>query len=48
MIIKTKKKGQGHICPINTKVQYSCCEEDIYTNVDECGCASNFDNYNMQ
>ena len=49
-----------HICPINTKVinnhifkhvyipQYSCCEEDVYTNVDECGCSnfSNFDNFN--
>ena len=46
-----------HICPINTKIinnhifkhvyipQYSCCEEDVYTNVDECGC-SNFDNFN--
>ena len=44
-----------HICPINTKIinnhifkhvyipQYSCCEEDVYTNVDECGCMSNFD-----
>ena len=44
-----------HICPINTKVinnhifkhvyipQYSCCEEDVYTNVDECGCMPNID-----
>ncbi len=39
-----------HICPINTKVinnhiykhvyvpQYSCCEEDVVTNMDECPC----------
>lgn len=39
-----------HICPINTKVinnhiykhvyipQYSCCEEDMVTNLDECSC----------
>lgn len=39
-----------HICPINTKVinnhiykhvyvpQYTCCEEDVVTNVDECPC----------
>lgn len=47
-----------HICPINTKIinnhifkhvyipEYSCCEEDVYTNVDECGC-SNVDFNNM-
>ncbi len=47
-----------HICPINTKIinnhifkhvyipEYSCCEEDIYINVDECGC-SNVDFNNM-
>lgn len=40
-----------HICPINTRIinnhiykhvykpQYSCCEENVYTNMDECGCA---------
>ena len=44
-----------HICPINTKIinnhiykhvyipQYSCCEEDVITNVDECPC--NMSNY---
>ena len=44
-----------HICPINTRVinnhiykhvyipQYSCCEEDVITNVDECPC--NMSNY---
>ena len=44
-----------HICPINTRVinnhiykhvyipQYSCCEEDVVTNVDECPC--NMSNY---
>ncbi len=48
-----------HICPINTKVinnhifkhvyipQYSCTEEDVYTNVDECGCMSNFNETNF-
>ena len=46
-----------HICPINTRIinnhiykhvyipQDSCCEEDIVTNVDECGCANNFNFY---
>lgn len=46
-----------HICPINTRIinnhiykhvyipQYSCCEEDIVTNIDECGCANNFNFY---
>lgn len=46
-----------HICPINTRIinnhiykhvyipQYTCTEEDVYTNVDECGCANNFDMY---
>lgn len=45
-----------HICPINTKIinnhifkhvyvpQYSCCEEDVYTNIDECGGCSNLNN----
>ena len=44
-----------HICPINTRVinhhiykhvyipHYSCCEEDVITNVDECPC--NMSNY---
>ena len=44
-----------HICPINTKIinnhifkhvyipQYSCCEEDIVTNVDDC-CGNMFNN----
>jgi len=43
-----------HICPINTKVinnhiikhvyipQYSCYEEDVVTNVDDCGCNNMF------
>lgn len=47
-----------HICPINTKIinnhiykhvyipQYTCSEEDIVTNVDECGCSGNFGFYN--
>ena len=46
-----------HICPINTKIinnhiykhvyipQYTCSEEDIVTNIDECGCSNNFDFY---
>ena len=46
-----------HICPINTRIinnhiykhvyipQYSCCEEDIVTNIDECGCANNYNFY---
>lgn len=46
-----------HICPINTKIinnhiykhvyipQYTCTEEDVYTNMDECGCAGNYDFY---
>lgn len=57
MIIKSTKKGQEHICPINTKIinnhiykhvyipQYTCSEEDIVTNIDECGCSNNFDFY---
>jgi len=46
-----------HICPINTRIinnhiykhvyvpQYTCTEEDIVTNIDECGCGNNFDFY---
>ena len=45
-----------HICPINTRVinnhiykhvyipQYTCCEEDVVTNVDDCSC-NNMSNY---
>ena len=45
-----------HICPINTKIinnhiykhvyipQYSCCEEDVMTNLDEC-CCNMYNNY---
>ena len=44
-----------HICPINTKIinnhiykhvykpQYSCTEEDVVTNIDDCCGQSNFD-----
>lgn len=43
-----------HICPINTRVinnhiykhvyipQYTCCEEDVVTNVDDCSCNNMF------
>lgn len=46
-----------HICPINTRIinnhiykhvyrpQYTCSEEDVVTNLDECGCQNNFDFY---
>lgn len=45
-----------HICPINTRVinnhiykhvyipQYTCCEEDVVTNLDDCSC-NNMSNY---
>ena len=45
-----------HICPKNTRVinnhiykhvyipQYTCCEEDVVTNVDDCSC-NNMSNY---
>lgn len=45
-----------YICPINTRVinnhiykhvyipQYTCCEEDVVTNVDDCSC-NNMSNY---
>lgn len=47
-----------HICPINTKIinnhiykhvyipQYSCCEEDVVTNLDECSCSGMYGNFN--
>lgn len=45
-----------HICPINTRIinnhiykhvyvpQYSCCEEDVVTNLDECNGNNFFQN----
>ena len=47
------KKGQGHVCPMNTKIinnhifkhtyqpHYTCCEENTVTNV-QCGSCCNF------
>lgn len=47
---------QGHICPINTRIinnhiykhvyrpHYTCEEENMITNLDECGC-NNMYNY---
>jgi hypothetical protein len=54
-ILKNKsiKKGQGHVCPINTRIInhhifkhtyspcYTCCEENTCCNVYE-GCCNNF------
>ena len=47
------KKGQGHVCPINTRIvnnhiykhtyqpRYSCCEENTVTN-EQCGSCCQF------
>lgn len=53
MIIKSSKKGQTHIVPINTRVInhhiykhsytpcYTCCEENVVSNVYD-GCPNQF------
>lgn len=53
MIIKSIKKGQGHVCPVHTHVinrhiykhtytpEYSCSEENQVINLDNNGCAGN-------
>lgn len=52
-MIKSIKKGQGHVCPIHTRVvnnhiykhtyvpEYTCSEENVCTNIDEC-CSNKF------
>jgi len=52
-MIKYDKKGQGHVCPIRTRIinhhvfkhtyqpDYSCCEENVCEHV-QCGSCCNF------
>ena len=51
--LKYSIKGQGHVCPINTKIinnhiyrhtyqpRYTCSEENVVSNV-QCGSCCNF------
>ena len=44
------KKGQGHVCPIRTRIinhhvyrhtyrpEYSCCEENVVSNINQGSC----------
>ena len=53
MLIKYNKKGQGHVCPIHTKIinhhvykhtyrpSYTCSEENTVSNV-QCGSCCNY------
>lgn len=55
LVLKNKsiKKGQGHVCPIRTRIinhhiyrhtyrpEYSCCEENVVSNI-QCGSCNQF------
>ena len=53
MLVKYIKKGQGHVCPIRTRIinhhvfkhtyqpNYTCCEENVCEHV-QCGSCCNY------
>lgn len=53
MFLRYSKKGQGHVCPIHTRIinhhvfkhtyrpQYTCSEENVVSNV-QCGSCCQF------